>query len=1574
MRHINVASQIIGMGRRLFKTSTLLLIFASAPLSAQNYFGLFPSKEASDAFRKMKTKDETNVIHWQTDESVSTTTTICLHNSDSELSPYNQSIPELSNTLAIPCKTPNREFKLRQSTSFKDMGLSLCDTIKKLNIWLTFKPSGAPDTLFVGVNPGTRHMFSFPKPKIIYHSEKIDNNGKFTKGTAISFEAEPPVGVNSDILQWEWYVDGELMTGRSDRWFETYSRTKWAPGKHIISCRYKKKNGQRYSDYGQTEIWQVNTNEKGIRAIPYWGADCTDEENLDSTYFCYNQESRWGSFILHPLEDYVHFYMEVLNEDIQTSTITNTAKVSNFELLEASPADKDYKFFFMPTNCKGHAREPYSPVTIYFRLTGTNINYSLIPYIKPTAKITPDSVEICENSFEAASEQSVFTGKAFGFPNDNYKCSWWFSKTKDGVYRQVSKEDNSSFIPDHTGYYKVVCTDGVFSATSEPVLVKQRTGECQSVEIKSKDNRDYTCSNGTLELHVSLTSSVYTYQWKIGKTNGGEIHNIEGATGPMFYGSANKADESYFVEVRYGSRAVLSNPFHIRQIGKIHANSSTLITEASPTEVCTDYNTTLKVRINTKSRDTLPVIYNFYRASFNEPILLGSKESTDENVYFATPVHSNGSKFYVVAVGCDQQLRSKENVTVNLRNDASCGRGEFYVKKTGDDYRDGTSWASAFATMNKAIETINSLRQSSLYANTPMNIHVAAGIYQPDKVEGFSFPDNVSVYGGYDDLPTDNSISGTQRNPISPANPNGFSTTFRSDSAGQRIVNLEEKANVKFVGIHFDGDKVPTQIEGRAIYCDNSTVTLDSCWITNFKISQAVTDPLAAVTVTHSEKAKRNDIKPELNIYHTTFSKNAGGEWGGTLNILTDADVDIKNSTFNQNTNKYKGGAALLSFNASPNITITNSTFYNNQVTGQGGAYGSSVIRMVGGEPVCNIYCSTICDHFYKENGKLNIYHSIVECAGNADVYKNNFPRKSPFVAEEKDNAYNPRKFGANFKGNTFNKISSVDNCITQVLIPSNKLAIIGQAGAPNPRCFYDQRDIKRNLLASTYGAYEEEYSVAIDYSKKEECTNGETHASLTSAVSGLTNVTYQWVNNYSDMEGQKTASLTYVGLGTYWLEVKGKDRHGKDISISSNEIRVSDICEVPGEFFVNSTDGNDSFAGTSWNKALATLDRALQLARTFREKNPGLSVNINLTAGTYVPSSASGFKVKELSDITIRGGYPESASRDDKSEPKMSQQTEGNETILQPKSSTGRLFDMSDKNKNIRVVGMHLRGIKNQVSSGGAFNINGSEVEIDSCWITGFNDASVTQDGNNSCIVIGSTSKVNIKNCFFAGNVGKQGGVISINGNNNMAELNVYNTTFHANWSNKTGGAVLYVSNGASPAIKLMNSTLFSNRTSNADLSACSNIRLVGKSTTSLKIYNCNMFGTYFVENGKMELFNSLVEATGEDVVLNNSFVSYPHLKKTNEDMDIYSHRKFADSFKYTLSFNCGFIPVLEIKKDGDAEICKKVPTIENVDGFDLSWDECGKLRKAESCMGATQYEDEEVKSEENGEEKTEN
>lgn len=1526
---------------------------------AQTHYGLFPSSDASDAMRIMQTKNENNYIQWTCDASVTADTRIWLRNSDSKLNTYNQEIMELSSLVPIPCLTPHREFKLKSPTSFREMGLSLCDTLKKLNIWLTFKPSGAPDTLFVGVRPSAKHIFNFPTPKITYHNGKLNAWGNFAKGSALSFEAESPEGINSDLLEYEWYVDGVFMSGRSDKWFETYSRTKWADGKHIIGCRYRKKGGTRYSEMGTIEIWQTTTDERSVNVYPYWGADCTDEENLDSADFCYNEKQMWGSFIIQPIEEYVHFYMEFLNTDIESATITNNSAITNFELLREHDSGKDYVFFDLPTNCKAHAKEPYSPAKIYFKIENKVINYSLSPYIKPTVTVTPEVLEICENSFESASNLSLFTATAEGYPEkDPYTFKWFYCETENGEYKQLPRESGEKFLPDHTGYYKVEVTDGVFSAWSKPMLVKQRTENCLSANIFTKENKDYACANGTIEMRTSLVSPGYTYQWKIGKRDGSKMVDIDGANGDLFYGSVNKKDEAYFVEVKYGNRRVLSNPFTVRQLAKLNtAAHHKLITEVAPNEVCMDYNVTLKARVQGMTHDSLPLIYNFYRASILQPELVGTLESSNENVYLSTPVHSNGSKYYVVAIGCDQQLRSDNNndMTVTLRNDETCGQGNFYVKKSGDDFKDGTSWLNAFATVQHAIDIAKELRKSILYSNMPISIHIAAGLYTSEELNGFDFPDNTTIYGGYDELPIDNTVSATTRTPKSPANELGNATTFYSRRADQYIVHLVDRENVKFVGINFVGDKLTTNLDGRAMFIDGSSVTLDSCWITNFKTSPSNDNPLAAVSFLDDEESQHNRISKQLNIYNTSFTDNVGGKWGACVNILTDGEVNINKSTFYHNSNDFKGGVALLGYNVSPKVTITNSTFYDNRIVKEGGAYGSSVIRLAGGEPELNIICSTICDHFYKEGGKLNIYNSIVECAGNADVYQNNFPKESPFTVATKDNSYNARAFSTNFKGNPFNKMQTVNNCITQVLVPANKLQIVGQAGKPYAQYLYDQRGARRNDIASSFGAVDIDCSVAIETPNEPECFDQKTIASFRSAITGLTDIKYQWVNNYSDIENATNPTLENVGLGTYWLEVKGLDADGKTKSLRSNEIRISDICETPGDFFVKAVGGNDSFSGTTWNKALATLDQALMLAKEYREKN-GLDkpIIIRLAAGTYKPLYQSGFRLekfaKSLQNIVIEGGYPADANRQDEFKPKIHDKWDGNEVILIP-SSKSKMFHMSADVKGVRFRGIHFKGLSKMVSPG--FELDGGQVELDSCWLSGFNDASVTQEGNNAVFNITSTSRLTLKSCYFSGNTGRKSACIGINGNGNQTALNIYNCTFNANISNKTGGTAILVNNAANPTIRVLNSTLFSNRTL-SEYAGCTVIRLAGKDA-DLKICNSTVYGTMFNETGKIEIINSLVEATSSSVVNTNSHIADSGLTDVKEDVNLTRHRQFADGLSYTLDFE-SFIPVLRLKQNGNPDMLKLVPTVENTDGFDTGTDACDMPRGATCNMGAAQ------------------
>ena len=117
--------------------------------------------------------------------------------------------------------------------------------------------------------------------------------------------------------------------------------------------------------------------------------------------------------------------------------------------------------------------------------------------------------------------------------------------------------------------------------------------------------------------------------------------------------------------------------------------------EAIPTEVCMDYNVTLHAHVNGKNDDSCRW-FTILPGEHTQAYPFRIHWSANENIYFPTPVHNTGSTHYIVAVGCDQQLRSDKETWQFPPQWCQLRQWQFYVKKTGNDYNDGTSWMNAF--------------------------------------------------------------------------------------------------------------------------------------------------------------------------------------------------------------------------------------------------------------------------------------------------------------------------------------------------------------------------------------------------------------------------------------------------------------------------------------------------------------------------------------------------------------------------------------------------------------------------------------------------------------------------------------------------------------------------------------------------------------------------------------------------------------------------------------------------------------------------------------------------------------
>lgn len=1171
-------------------------------------------------------------------------------------------------TVVVKCVSPYQTVMLDKFVSFKDLGLHK-NEIENFPITLTFDSNGKPSVMYIG-RPFQNETLA--APSII---RKAGNDVFFCRGEIHSFEASLPHGVSESEAYYRWYIDGVEMTGRNDRWFDTYSRTNWNDGEHIIACDVSIGPKGKRSPKGTYQIIQLPGSDCNfsIKAIPYWGADC--ESDYSSADFRYNEKKQWGSFVVSPIEDYAHFYMEVINKKILTSTITNDTNEEDFQLVQKSEVDNDYAFFLLPVNLKIHAKEPYMPKTVYFRIEGTNINFSMVPYINPKASITPDSISVCEHSFQKDSEQEFFMGNATGFDKDEYTCKWFYSEKIDGDYKLVSNGNDMKFYPSKVGYYKLLTSDGVFDAWSAPVRVGRQLNNCISVNVKSSSDVNYCCKNGNLLLVASPVGDEYSYQWKRGPISGIGLVDVKTATKSKMRASISKPGEAWFVMVTKNGESVLSNPFVIKEMPEL-PSSKKIEMAAYPETVCLGRSVELVAKFgNEKDKaknDSLEYIFEWYKISgaFTEKV-----DSFYSNSFEIkhSDIINNKSEYFITIKGCDGILRSNKNIKVNVNPDeAACSSGIVYVKNNGNDHNDGMTWETAYASIDKAFQSAAEFKNINEYNDKKVTINIAAGTYLPlDKDENaYVVPDKTSILGGYIENPNSSNPKTLIRDPQSPANIKGNATILKANTNSQRFFLAKNVRDIQITGLKFDGESIlkKSTLTGRAILIENSSVKIDSCTIIGFYADKNEALPISAIALMGQKEGQ----KDEVTINNTTFTANMGGSIGSCIAIQSDANVTINQSTFTNNTTQYYGGVAILSYNASPIVNIKNSTFFDNTCPEGLGYYGRSVLRMVGGHPTFNIYACTIADKFYKENGTLRIYNSILESAGKADVYENNYPKVPNFSDEQMNTKQDNLKFLSDFKGLENNKLQSAGG-FTQVLVPTNKISIIGRAGKPVEQALTDQRGYQRNGIASTFGAYEEDWVAAIDtYSV--ECTNKETKASFISSVTGVNEVKYQWVNNYMDIEGGNGPTLSNVGIGTYWLEVTGLDKDGMDVYIRSNEIRISDICSEPGVYYVKTTEngGDDRNSGMTWNQPYATLEKAINAAKDYAKKvGETAPISIHIAAGSYAVTDQINDICKSAPDIKIYGSYPSDAKNED--------------TRLQKKDEEGNVFKTTINNDKLK-------------------------------------------------------------------------------------------------------------------------------------------------------------------------------------------------------------------------------------------------------------------------------------------------
>ena len=293
----------------------------------------------------------------------------------------------------------------------------------------------------------------------------------------------------------------------------------------------------------------------------------------------------------------------------------------------------------------------------------------------------------------------------------------------------------------------------------------------------------------------------------------------------------------------------------------------------------------------------------------------------------------------------------------------------YYVKPTGNDANSGTFWATAFKTVQKAINTIST-----------GEIWVAAGTYYPDEGPGltnndrsasFNLKSGVGIYGGFggfeadlsqrswqtiktilsgeiqrDGDSTNNSFSVVQGDSVnSTAILDGFTITggYTAGSGGGLHNSYASPtiANCTIIGNW-------AQNTGAGIYNYVSSPTITNCTITgNMATTGAgMYNDVASPTITQctfirnlasDDGAGMCNNNTTANITNCSFIENkagnsSGDKGGGMYNYY--GSPQVTNCTFTGNTAGVWGGG-MYNENSSP--TVVNCRFSENSAGSSGG-------------------------------------------------------------------------------------------------------------------------------------------------------------------------------------------------------------------------------------------------------------------------------------------------------------------------------------------------------------------------------------------------------------------------------------------------------------------------------------------------------------------------------------------------------------------------------------------------------------------------------------------------------------
>ncbi|OAQ39187.1 hypothetical protein A5893_11005 [Pedobacter psychrophilus] len=723
----------------------------------------------------------------------------------------------------------------------------------------------------------------------------------------------------------------------------------------------------------------------------------------------------------------------------------------------------------------------------------------------------------------------------------------------------------------------------------------------------------------------------------------------------------------------------------------------------------------------------------------------------------------------------------------------------YYVKTTGSDAANGITWATAYKTVQKALEV----------AITNDEIWVASGNYVPTKnIAGatvanardntFYLTKNIKLYGGF--AGTENNINQRIKDKnITILNGDFTANGIDNDNAYNVIYmdatitgNLSNNCIIDGFSIinGFPSGKPTTGFNlesgGGAIYLKINeaicSAKIENCTFRNNVFNNRGA-AIAANTTTGSNNLSLNScLFPENQDNSILFNFDTYSTDQRDF-ISSNSTINVINCLFQKNANPiniFNAGAQYGPLNVTFNLT--NTTFRGNTIDGTGGPI---IIQGFGSTAIINT--------------------NFTNC-----LFDSNSSTDGPGVVLF--NASGGATVNSKFINNTFYKNKGV---AAAGVINNRNLDNSTMSTAVSNSIFY-QNNLDNNgvSMGSEINATEGTATIGVSYSMTQQ------NSAFSTGTGIINNQNPKFVDaangDFRLLVGSPAIN-SGTATGAPSTDITGKPRpQGSGIDMGAYEGAVT-------RYYVKST-GSDVAIGTTWATAYKTVQKALDVAIASDE--------IWVASGTYVPTkNIAGTAVTNAADntfyitknIKLYGGFAGT-------ETNISQRIAGsNITTL-----SGDMNADDDYSNNA----YHVMVISSTTSNGAILNT----CVIDGLTITkgnAFGGALFNLGGGLLVIADGNNeTSPQISNCIFQSNRAQIAGAVEVRNYSSLCNLAFNACSFINNSSNTSAGAVeFYYSSGATGS-QVINECLFK---SNSCLTFGGAIRLECYSTSnkSLTITN---------------------------------------------------------------------------------------------------------------------------------------